>query len=585
MSDRIFGTNRLFELFLLGTRVSQPLLRLVTQMGFDLVSGHGERRFVVVDPIAQEFGERLVERWLGDLRPRGVVGRSRQRRRMRGFQLAALRQRFEQRSFYGRCGRLGRRPRGRIAAQIHFCILGGPHFLPRLEQRLFADLVGGEEFEPVFDQHWRQRLGFRHFGDRESGVRLPLVQHHPGSDQLLGEASRPGFPQPPRLGRQEIVHRLLLRLESRLRRVVAVDNLAARQRQLLVPRAGENARQTVVVTHGNRIELVVVATGASGGQSQKTTAKRVNPIIPFVGERLGGAARIRVVHGSEREKPECRQVVTLTCRLQQVARDLMAGELVVGHVRVQRVHNPVAIAIALGIVPRLECVGLVLAESSQVQPMPAPPFAHPRRCQQTIDQPRFGVRSRRRLELFDIVGRQWKSQEVDRQASSERRAIGVRSCAERFAFPCRLRETIDQSAAPRRVGNGGWRRTPRFGERPEAAIRIRNHAFAADSIRRRGRRKGSPHFDPLPQDRDLAVGEFPAGRHLRRRLVGHRQEKQTVGRLTSLHDSSAIPAGLQALARIEAQSAFLLALAMAGEALLGEQRTDLPFEKLGLLGT
>ena len=26
---------------------------------------------------------------------------------------------------------------------------------------------------------------------------------------------------------------------------------------------------------------------------------------------------------------------------------------------------------------------------------------------------------------------------------------------ERFAFPCRLRETIDQSTAPRRVGNGG----------------------------------------------------------------------------------------------------------------------------------
>src|SRR5206468_568623 len=89
--------------------------------------------------------------------------------------------------------------------------------------------------------------------------------------------------------------------------------LARFQRQLNVVRAGEHARQAVVIPRRNRVVLVVVAAGARDGQAQEAARHRVDAVVDLV-ELLG----VAVVDRPRRAKAERRQVGDAVGQVHQV---------------------------------------------------------------------------------------------------------------------------------------------------------------------------------------------------------------------------------------------------------------------------
>ena len=83
---------------------------------------------------------------------------------------------------------------------------------------------------------------------------------------------------------------------------------------------------------------------------------------------------------------------------QQVAGELLDGELVEWHVRVERADHPVAVGPDIAVRILFETVGVRIAR--QVQPDGGPALAETRRCQQTVDHPPArGFRVRRQVGL------------------------------------------------------------------------------------------------------------------------------------------------------------------------------------------
>src|SRR5206468_11909836 len=86
-------------------------------------------------------------------------------------------------------------------------------------------------------------------------------------------------------------------------------------------RRKKNARQSVVVLLRDRIELVVVAAGARGGDAEQTLRNRVNL---FVGQVQRKLPRVRLVDalGPERQKPggdDLLGALLVVLRRQQIA--------------------------------------------------------------------------------------------------------------------------------------------------------------------------------------------------------------------------------------------------------------------------
>ena len=71
--------------------------------------------------------------------------------------------------------------------------------------------------------------------------------------------------------------------------------------------------------------------------------------------------------------------------MNQVRGELGTDELIVRHVFIERIDDPIAVTETLRIEPGLERVGLVLAVAGHVEPVPGPPLAVVGRGQQAID--------------------------------------------------------------------------------------------------------------------------------------------------------------------------------------------------------
>ena len=138
--------------------------------------------------------------------------------------------------------------------------------------------------------------------------------------------------------RDEMLARNFLRLKF----------LAARPGEL---RALEDPVQPVVVVSRDGIELVVVAAGAAQRETEKRPPGRVDRVLErqvpkFIGRR-GVAPRQRQITGRHDLFPVLRRRAGLLGR-QQVARQLLADELVVRLVGVEGVDDVVAIELASG---------------------------------------------------------------------------------------------------------------------------------------------------------------------------------------------------------------------------------------------
>ena len=112
--------------------------------------------------------------------------------------------------------------------------------------------------------------------------------------------------------------------------------------------------------------------------------------------------------------------------VEQVAGDLLEDEPVVGQVAVEGADQPVAIAVAVGIEPGLERVGLVLAVPGDVEPVPAPALAVVRRGQQPVDDPGEGVGRIIAEEGRDLLGGRRQADQVEGDAADQGRLVGRR---------------------------------------------------------------------------------------------------------------------------------------------------------------
>jgi hypothetical protein len=138
--------------------------------------------------------------------------------------------------------------------------------------------------------------------------------------------------------------------------------------------------QAVVVGGGDRVELVVVAAGTRDGERHRPLRHGVDPLV----DRVVGVHE-PLADGDEPERRQARRVVLHIG--QKVRRDLLLEEQVVGLVGVERGDDVVAVGPREGVVVlvlRLLGAGRV-GIARGVKPVPAPPLAVMRRCEETID--------------------------------------------------------------------------------------------------------------------------------------------------------------------------------------------------------
>ena len=201
---------------------------------------------------------------------------------------------------------------------------------------------------------------------------------------------------------------------------------------------------------------------------------------------------------------------------QQVAGDLLADELVVRLVVVERVDDVVAIApgVRVGEVPRR--AGR-LAVAGDVEPVPAPAFAERGRGEQPVDDLLEGVGRRVVDEGVDLLGRRRQAGQVERDPADQRRAGRRRRPASGPSPRARPgRSGRCRRAARRRRATGGHlrlaQRLPGPVLLPELLVLRRSACRSTTG--RVDLRPGGAVLDPLRQVGDLLGRELLLRRHL-----------------------------------------------------------------------
>ena len=175
----------------------------------------------------------------------------------------------------------------------------------------------------------------------------------------------------------------------------------------------EDAVERVIVGGWDRVEFVVVATGAGGGQAHRAAANHVDPVVDDV------------VRDPEKSPPDGqeshRREGRLILGLGLIGGDLIDEEAVVGHVVVERLHHPIAIGRGLHEKSLLAGVDISLGVgiSGDVEPMPPPLLAVSRRGEQAIDELFIGVGGGVVNERADFLGSRRQAGEVERHAADQ----------------------------------------------------------------------------------------------------------------------------------------------------------------------
>ena len=335
-------------------------------------------------------------------------------------------------------------------------------------------------------------------------------------------------------------------------------------------RVAEERGQRVELPLADRVELVVVAGRAADGQAHEHAADRLGPV-------LGVDRLVLLDHHAALVR---RDVVALEAggdqlvesRLrQQVAGDLVDGELVERLVPVERLDRPVAVGVHLSVVVDVDAVGVAVARG--VQPVAGAVFAPVGRREKAVDQPFVGA-------VFRVVQERRERAGVGRQPGQvEGGAAG-------------------QGAA---VGFLGWRQAVLFEPRQDEAVqRVAAPGFVFDFRRRRpvdGRERpvlvpGGALLDPAGQRLDLFAGEGFL-RHLGRhppapvRVVDPLDQQAGVevarddrGTARPVASASGRPRAERSVPRVEPQVRLprRLIRTVAGEAVVGEDRPHVALE-------
>jgi hypothetical protein len=319
-------------------------------------------------------------------------------------------------------------------------------------------------------------------------------------------------------------------------------------------RAAEDAGQAVVVGRRDGIELVVVAAGTADRQAEEGPAHDVDLFIHDVQPRLF-LVRLGQRLGIDHEEasghdPPRRQADVIRGR-QQVARQLLDNELIVGRVAVEGIDD--VIAIAPGVAhDGVGVVGRGVRMADDVEPVPAEALSIVRRSEQAIDHPGEGIGRPVALEGCDLLRRGRQADQVERRSTDEGTTIGGRSGGEALRLEPSQDEPIDRRGGPvcrphrrRKLISGGL-------EGPEG--------FARRCWRRRHCifRPGSTAPDPVRQGSDLGCGEFALGRHVQVAGLPDGLDEQTSLGIARHDDRSRVAAVSESSGRVQPQSALVL---------------------------
>ncbi len=349
--------------------------------------------------------------------------------------------------------------------------------------------------------------------------------------------------------------------------------------------AGQDAVERVIVAGRDRVELVVVAAGAGDRQAHQPPADHVDPVVDHV---------VEVAHepAAQRQEAQGRQRglggrVGEIVPGQPVGRELLDDEPIVGRVAVERGDDVVAVGIGpveVGVLE--EDVALGIGVPGDVEPVPPPALAIPRRGQQAVDQAGIGVGGRIGLEGGDLLGGRRQPEQVERDAADQGPPVGGRRRRQRGGLEPGQDEAVERvPSASRHRGPAGASHRGRAGTPSAAARPRRSRRRRARRLRRRRRPgwrfgPGHAHLDPGGEVGDRPIRQLPRGRHLDRRVVPDRLDDRALLGMARHHDRPVVVPLEQGRARIEPQARLLLLRPVAPGAMLDQDRADPRLEEL-----
>ena len=360
--------------------------------------------------------------------------------------------------------------------------------------------------------------------------------------------------------------------------VVGLDLGGRGERLVLGPGdVGEEGLQAVVVLLQDGVELVVVALGTLDAQAHEDVGGDAGDLVQDVLPLGLGVALVVFV---DRVAQEGRGDGDLRiARIDLVAGDLLAHELVVGLVGVERLDDVVAVGPGVGTVG-VQPVALAFGVAGEVEPVLGPALAVARAGEQAVDEAFVGVWAAVGHEGLHLLRRRRQAVQVEVHAAHQFLAAGLGGGAQTVRFELGAHEGVDRLGA----AGGGWNLGGAHrlkgppgpvlgGEFARLAGRLGGGGF--------GLRPGRAHGDPLLERGDLVFGQLAVGRHLHLAVgVADRLDEQGFVRLVRDHGGAAVAALQEVGQVVDAQLALLLLGGVAVVAGFGQDRADPGLEKL-----
>ena len=337
---------------------------------------------------------------------------------------------------------------------------------------------------------------------------------------------------------------------------------------------------------------MIVAAGAGGGEPEERLGVDIDLVLDHLHLVVEGIDRYEAeLHHPQMRRADRRFIEPLggvpTRIGEEVAGDLLAHELVVREIVVERPDEVVAIA------PRIGKLGVPLAAvrlavADEIHPVAREALAEARGGEQPIDGGLVGCRRRIGGEGEHLLGAGRKPGEDERQPPQERRRGSDRGRLKAGSVESGGQKAIDRVAGPIGAACRRWIvAVQRLKAPPSAAFgEIGRGGGRADAggltrIRGSGRDPGAEGGE------GVVVEAFPPLRHLEPgQLVPQNGEEAAVLWSAGNEDRPPCPAGAHSVAMVEDEPPFRHSItAVAFLAALDEHRADPGFEQIeGIVG-
>ena len=218
------------------------------------------------------------------------------------------------------------------------------------------------------------------------------------------------------------------------------------------PRAVQRSEQRVVVALADRVELMVVAPGARDRQTLEGLGQDVDLVVSPLDTLLPGVYGLVAQLDEPKVGGAENRFVDLAVRaeagsLQQVARQVLAHQLVIGDIGVERADQVVSIPPSVGS-GRIAFAPVGIGVADPVHPMPRPALPEAFGIQQSPHQSRVCIRSLVRDKGRDFARRGRQTGDIECQPADERAPVGGRRRIHALLFKACQHEVVHGIGGP-----------------------------------------------------------------------------------------------------------------------------------------